>query len=157
RGYDSPPHILRRSLKPIATSTRQPRPQTDCAPHLSQPMHLRVRLLQPEAHLHLTIHRDCGGQERAGVITLADPPIEPAEAQIAVRDEGAHAARLGECQPLAVMGLALLGIETLGPCRDVAEQMPRMGQESWLVLRGLSRTLAQPLRLVEQAEQQSGT
>ena len=42
---------------------------------------------------------------------------------MAVRDERAHAARLGERQRLAVEGLAALGIEPVGMGRDVAEQV----------------------------------
>ena len=43
---------------------------------------------------------------------------------MAVRDERAHAARLGERQRLAVEGLGALGIEPVGRMgRDVAEQV----------------------------------
>jgi hypothetical protein len=48
-------------------------------------------------------------------------PVEPAETEVAVGDEGAHAARLGERQRLAVVGFAALGIEPVGMGRDVAE------------------------------------
>ena len=45
------------------------------------------------------------------------------EAEVAVGDERAHAARLGEGQRLAVVGLAALRIEPIGMGRDVAEQV----------------------------------
>ena len=51
---------------------------------------------------------------------------------MAVGDEGTHAARLGERQRLAVVGLAALGIEPVGMGRDVAEQVQRMGREPGL-------------------------
>ena len=53
----------------------------------------------------------------AGLLALACVPVELAEAEVTVGDERAHAARLGERQRLAVVGLALLGIE---PVRIVA-------------------------------------
>jgi hypothetical protein len=56
--------------------------------------------------------------------------IELAEAEIAVRDEGTHAARLGEGQRLAVVGTAALGVEPVGVGRDVAKQRLRMSRES---------------------------
>ena len=75
---------------------------------------------------------------------------------MAVGDERAHAARLGEGQRLAVVGLAALGIEPIGMGRDVAEQMQRMGREPGLGLIGFDRPVAQAPRLVEPAEQQAG-
>jgi hypothetical protein len=54
------------------------------------------------------------------LLPLAGAPVELAEAEMAVGDERAHPARLGEHQRLAVMGLATLGIEPVGMHRDVA-------------------------------------
>ena len=92
-----------------------------------------------------------------GLLALAGAPVELAEAEVAVGDEGAHAARLGERQRLAVVGLAALGIEPVGMGRDVAEQVQRMGREPGVRRRGFDRAVAQAPRLVEPAEQQSGT
>ena len=92
-----------------------------------------------------------------GLLALARAPVELAEAEVAVGDERAHAARLGERQRLAVVGLAALGVEPVGMGRDVAEQVQRMGREP-RVRRGiLERAVAQAPRLVEPAEQQTGT
>ena len=88
---------------------------------------------------------------------LAGAPVELAEAEVAVGDEGPHAARLGERQRLAVVGLAALGIEPVGMGRDVAEQVQRMGREPGVRRRIFDRAVAQAPRLVEPAEQQSGT
>jgi hypothetical protein len=52
--------------------------------------------------------------------------VELAEAQVAVGDEGAHAARLGQRQRLPVANLAALGIGPIGMRGNVAEQMPRV-------------------------------
>ena len=90
------------------------------------------------------------------LLVLAGAPVELAEAEVAVGDERAHAARLGERQCLAVVGLAALGIEAVGMGRDVAEQVQRMGREPWSTRREFDRAVAQASRLVEPAEQQTG-
>jgi hypothetical protein len=48
-------------------------------------------------------------------------PVKPAEAEVAVGGEGAHAARLGQRQRLAILSLGALGIEPIGMARDVAQ------------------------------------
>jgi hypothetical protein len=63
------------------------------------------------------------------LLPLAGMPVELAEAELAMRDERSHAARLGEGQRPAVASLAALGIEAVGMRRDVAEQVQRMGRE----------------------------
>jgi hypothetical protein len=75
---------------------------------------------------------------------------------MAVGDERAHAAGLGEGQRLAVVGLAALGVEPVGMGRDVAEQVQRMGRGPELTRRGFDRAVAKAPRLVEPAEQQTG-
>ena len=75
---------------------------------------------------------------------------------MAVGDERAHAARLGESQRLAVVGLAALGVESVGMGRDVAEQVQRIGREPGMSGREFDRAVTQTLRLVEPAEQQTG-
>jgi hypothetical protein len=56
---------------------------------------------------------------------------------------------------LAVLGLALLGIEPVGMSRDVAEQAQHVGHDIDAT-RGLKHALGQAPRLVEPAEQQTG-
>ena len=72
------------------------------------------------------------------LLAPAGSSAEHAEAEVALGDEGAHAARLGERQRLAVVGLAApaLVIEPVGVGRDVAEQVQRMGREPGKTLRG---------------------
>jgi D-arabinose 1-dehydrogenase-like Zn-dependent alcohol dehydrogenase len=60
-----------------------------------------------------------------------------------VGDERAHAARLGEGQRLAVVGLGGLGVEPVGMGRDVAEQVQRMRREPGVTRRGFDRAVAQ--------------
>ena len=87
-----------------------------------------------------------------GLRLVARSPIELAEAEVAVGDERAHAARLGEGQRLAVVSLAALGVEPVGMGRDVAEQVPRMGREPRVTRREFERTVAKAARLVETAK-----
>ena len=77
---------------------------------------LRLRLLQPEAHVHLAVHRGRGGEVLLRLLALGGSTEELGEAEVTVGDERAHAARLGEGQRLAVVGLATLGIEPVGRC-----------------------------------------
>jgi hypothetical protein len=74
---------------------------------------------------------------------------------MAVGDERAHAARLGQRQRPAIVGLAALGVEPMGVGRDVAEQVLSMGRVPGLRRRRLDRAVAQAPRLVEPAEQQT--
>src|SRR5262245_19263431 len=71
------------------------------------------RLLQPEPHVHLAVHRCRDVEVLLCLVALTGLPIEPAEAEVAVRDERAHAARLGEGQCLPVVSLSALGIEVV--------------------------------------------
>jgi hypothetical protein len=92
---------------------------------LSRLTHLRLRLHQPEPHAHLAAHRRRGGEVLLRLLPFACLSEEFAEAKVAAGDEGAHAARLGERQRLAVVGLATLGIEPVGMGCDVAKQVQR--------------------------------
>src|SRR6266508_2222821 len=65
---------------------------------------LRLRLLQPEPHVHLAVHRRRGGEVPLRLLALARSTVERAEAEMAVGGERAHAAGVGECQRLAVVG-----------------------------------------------------
>jgi hypothetical protein len=60
---------------------------------------LRLHLLHPEPHLHLAIHRRSRGQVLVGVLPLARAPVQRAEAEVAVSEEGAHADIVGELNP----------------------------------------------------------
>src|SRR5262245_66631911 len=59
-------------------------------PSLSPPTHLRFRLLQPELHVHLSVHRGGGGKVLVGLLAFARAPVQRAEAKVAVGDERAH-------------------------------------------------------------------
>src|SRR5262245_35438069 len=122
---------------------------------LSGCLHLRLRLLQPVGHPHLAIHRRRVGEMRLRLLALAGAPVELAEAEVAVGDEGAHAARLGEGQGLAVMGLTPLRIESFGVDCDVAEELLGMRGEPRMMRRAFDRAVTKAPRLVETAEQET--
>src|SRR5262249_52201063 len=89
------------------------------------------------------------------LLSLARAAVELAEPEVAVGDERAHAARLGERQSLAVVRLAALSIEAVRMGCDVAEQVQRMGRESRLLRRRFDRAHAEVPRLVKSAKLQT--
>src|SRR6266436_9043327 len=62
--------------------------------------HLHLHLLQPVRHTHLAVQRRRGREVFSGLLALAGAPVELAEAEVAVGDEGAHAEFAGKCQRL---------------------------------------------------------
>jgi len=90
-------------------------------------LHLRLRLFQPVRHVHLAVHRHCGSEVLSRLLTLACVSVELAEAEVAVGDEGAHAARLGESQRFSVLELGAVWIESVDMGCDIAEQLQRVG------------------------------
>src|SRR5262249_30174663 len=81
--------------------------------------HRPLRLLQPQAHLHLAVHRGRGREVVAGLVGVADSTAEPAEAEVAVSDEGAHPQLAGERERVTVVAVGVSGGVTLS-C-DVTE------------------------------------
>ena len=55
------------------------------------------------------------------LLNLAIAPTEATETEMAVGDEGPHAARFGERHRGSVVRLAVLGLEAIGVGRKVAE------------------------------------
>src|SRR3989442_13943252 len=84
-------------------------------------------MLEPEAHIHLAIHRRPGGEVLARLLVLARAPVELAEPEVAVGDERAHAELAGERQRLAVVVFSVLGIA--GRC-DVTGKVKSVGLAS---------------------------
>jgi len=91
-----------------------------------------------------------------GPLARALVPVELAEAEVAVGDDRAHAARFGERERLAIMGLTELGIELIGVGCDVAEELQRMGSEPGLARREFERAIAQTPCVFEPAQHQRG-
>ena len=82
----------------------------------------RLRLGQPEGHVHGTIQVDGGGEFSAGLLLLAGLGIQRAEAPVAVGLERAHAELLGQGEGLAVVGFGLLDLRGIALRRNLAEE-----------------------------------
>src|SRR5262245_52636120 len=65
----------------------------------------RLRLLQPEGHAHLAVHRSGGCQVLLRLGCVAGAAKELAEAEVAVGGEWAHGELLGKGQRLTVAAL----------------------------------------------------
>jgi hypothetical protein len=105
-------------------------------------MHLSLRLLEPEAHVHLTVLDHRAAEVLVGRLPLARTSIQLAKPEMAVSDEGTHFPRLGERQCFAILVLGALGIEPIGMGRDGAEQVPRISRTPGLALIGFDLSLA---------------
>jgi hypothetical protein len=92
----------------------------------------------------------------ASLLAFARAPVELAEAEVAVRDEGAHGARFSEREGLTIIGLAALCVEAFCVDGDVAAQVQGMGRESALRGRSFDCAVGQVSSLVEPVEQQTG-
>src|SRR5262245_2394790 len=117
--------------------------------------HLALCLLDPERHVHLPVYGRRAGHKLLSPLGLTRAPEEFAEAEVAVGDQGAHAARLGEVQCLAVAGFPALGLGPIGMAGDVGEQVPGMGREPGLRLRALDRAIGEAARLGDPAKKQA--
>src|SRR5262245_41728945 len=94
------------------------------------PLHLRqrrLRLRQPEGHLHGVVQRDSSRKLGAGLLWPAAPCIQRTEATVAVSLQWAHAKLLGQGEGMAIVGGGLFDLrrlalggnvtkETQGPC-----------------------------------------
>src|SRR5215475_7691105 len=88
---------------------------------LGEFLELRVRLLQPKAHVHLAVHGRRGGEVILRFMWLARAPGNLAEAEVAVGDQRAHAELAGERQRLAVVASGILGAACRRDVTDEAE------------------------------------
>src|SRR5215813_9048051 len=83
----------------------------------------RLRLGQPESHVHVTVEGYGGGQLGTGLLPLASRGIQRAQAQVAVGLERAHAEFLGQGEGLLVVRCGWLVLWRLAPRRNVAKQV----------------------------------
>src|SRR5438093_5116032 len=65
--------------------------------------HLRLRLLQPELHVHLAVHRGRRGQVLLSLLLSIGSPGELAEAEMAMGDERAHTEFSGAAHSFSVV------------------------------------------------------
>src|SRR5215469_2650964 len=69
---------------------------------LGEFLQLGLRLREPEAHIHLAVHRRRGGEVLARLLALARASAELAKAEMAVGDERAHAKLPGQRESFAI-------------------------------------------------------
>src|SRR5262249_23045040 len=73
----------------------------------SRRLQLPPRLLQPELHVHVSIHRHPNREVLLRLLALARATVEFAEAEMAVGDEWAHSKDVIGCEGFAVLSLGL--------------------------------------------------
>ena len=87
----------------------------------------RFRLLQPEGHAHLTVHRGRGRQVLLGLCAIMGAPVELAETEVAVGGERAHAEVGGQRVRVTVVGFCLRDTGRIAVRGDLAEEADRNG------------------------------
>src|SRR5438094_5403391 len=111
---------------------------------------IHLRLLQPEPHVHLAVHRGCGGEVLLRLLALARAPIELAKAEVAVGDERTHGESFGQsdCLPVQFVGLFRIGWHVTP--NDLGEDTKGLGLDCALMLvaGGDKRALGSFSRLV---------
>src|SRR5262245_30638375 len=91
---------------------------------LGEFLQLSLRLLEPERHAHLAVHRRRGGEVLACLFALARAREQLPEAEVAVGDEWAHAALEGQGQGVAI---ETLRVRAIARRCDVAGQTEGIG------------------------------
>src|SRR3990170_3138461 len=81
-----------------------------------------LRLLQPEPHVHLAVHRRRRAEMLLRLLALVRVRVELAEAEVTVGDEGAHAELLGERERVTEVAVSVLrGIAAGGDLTEEPE------------------------------------
>src|SRR5262245_38172010 len=89
---------------------------------LSRARGLDVGLLQPVRHLHLAVHPYRRSEMLLRQLALARAPVELAEAEVAVGDEGTHAEVAGQIERLAIETLRSIEIRRRCTRLDLGEE-----------------------------------
>src|SRR5262245_29236324 len=89
---------------------------------LSRARGLDVGLLQPVRHLHLAVHPYRRSEMLLRQLALARAPIELAEAEVAVGDEGTHAEVAGQIERIAIETLRSIEIRRRCTRVDLGEE-----------------------------------
>ena len=126
----------------------------------------RFRLLQPEVHAHLAVHRGRGRQVLLGLCAITGAPVELAGTEVAVGVERAHAEVGGQRVRVTVVGFCLRDTGRIAVRGDLAEEADRMSPHAALAsitgdaerLLGamgcIVRSASQQVRLAERGQQQ---
>jgi hypothetical protein len=97
------------------------------AVYVSDLPQFRLRLLQPEPHVHLAVHRRGGREVLLGLLAVARAPVQLAEAEVAVGDQGAHAEFGSKRQCLAVVAFS---VRSAACRRDISGEAESVGLAS---------------------------
>ena len=81
-----------------------------------------LRLLHPEPHIHLAVHRHGSREVLLRLLPLVQSLVELAQADVVVSDERAHAPFVGEGYSLPVGGFSLCGVHGIAALQDPARQ-----------------------------------
>src|SRR6266568_2280078 len=84
--------------------------------------HLRLRLVQPEAHVHFAVHRRRRRQMLSSLLVLVGLPEELAQMEMAVGRERTHAELASQGQGLAVVAFRRLESRRITMGSDFTEQ-----------------------------------
>src|SRR5215470_6129224 len=74
---------------------------------------LRLHLPEPEAHVHLAVHRPCGGE----MLAL----LEPSQTAVTVSREGAHAEVIRQGERPEVVGFGRVSVGRIPACVDLTQ------------------------------------
>jgi hypothetical protein len=116
----------------------------------------QLRLLQPEHHVHLAVHRLGGRQVLLRPRIGSGSPIERAEAKVAMGRQWAHAEILCQGPGFAVAGLGLLHVGCSAVEGDLAEKVEDIGLVAALLMgqRELTRVAGESPRALTLARDQ---
>ena len=95
------------------------------AGELCEPSRLRLRLLQVKPHVHLAVHRGGDSEMLVCLLDLARPPVEFAEAEVAMGDERAQTELPSECAGVVVSSFSSSGGRRITGGGDLAEEPER--------------------------------
>src|SRR6516225_10575200 len=92
----------------------------------------RLGLLQPEARVHLTVHRRRRHEMLLCLHPLPGVLVELTDAEAAVSLERAHTQLLGRHERLTIVGLGTLGLGGIAMRGDLAKKSQGVGEASAL-------------------------
>src|SRR6266536_522225 len=88
---------------------------------LPQLLQLRFRPFQPQSHSHLPHHCRRSSEMLFSLLSAPYPPIQFAQTNVAMRDEGAHSEFFSEGESLAIVSFSLPDIGRIFVRRNRAE------------------------------------
>src|SRR4029453_17807953 len=99
---------------------RPPEPNTHGYSLLTQLLELRFRFLQPQSHFHFPHHRDTVIKMFLRQLQIAASPVKLSQANVAMRDERAHAEGFSEGESLVIVIFGAPDVRPVFVRRDLA-------------------------------------